>query len=897
MNITALQSVISSVLVLAQCPCLAAPAQSACEPSWVPTFGGASGLDASVRSLAVYDDGSGPALYAGGTFTTAFGPDGAQAVDHIVRWDGSSWSPLGGGFDGTVHALTVLDDGGGPALYAAGEFAAAGGAPAAHVARWDGAAWTSLGGGTNGAVYALAVFDGGGGPALYAGGEFTSAGGLQANHVAKWDGSGWSALGAGVSGGSETNVYALAGFDDGTGPALYAGGSFTSAGGVGASRIAKWDGSTWSNLGSGLSGCCFAVQALAVFDDGTGPALFAGGWFDTAGGVAAPGIAKWDGSSWSSLGGGLYVVYSLAVFDDGTGPALYAGGAGFAAQWDGATWSSLDGWSEDLYGAFDMNVVALTVFDDGPGQALYAGAEPPVLVIASDEAPVAAAELQHIVRWDGESWSALGDAVGPVGVKGTVEALTVFDGGEVPLLVAAGAFDEAGGVSAQGIAAWDGASWSPLGSGIEGVLALASFDDGTGPALYAGGDFATAGGVQASNVARWDGLQWSALGRGTNGVVAALVVFDDGSGPALYAGGAFTLAGGQPALHVARWDGSQWSAVGSESLGSVTALCAFENGTGPVLAAAYQDLLGFGWVAAEVAAWDGVQWSVLGSFFPCCMSTYATINALAVFDSGTGPVLYVGGDFLGGLAAWDGAGWVSMGGGGGGGGGVKGSPWPFDPWVSALAAFDDGSGAALYVGGLFETAGGVPASNIARWDGTDWSPLASGILGSVNALAAFDHGSAPGLYCGGSLVPPDSGDPYLARWGCPSSITVLPGCFGNPAQLVALTEAAVGEVLDLKFTGMAGSAGHSLLFLGADGTDPGGCGWILPGFGEALLAPHPTPLFLASEPTVSGVAIFSVAVPEDAALVGLTAFLQAAGAVHSTRSIELSTALAVTLLE
>ena len=47
------------------------------------------------------------------------------------------------------------------------------------------------------------------------------------------------------------------------------------------------------------------VRALTVFDDGSGPALYAGGAFTTAGGVAANHIAKWNGSSWSALGSGM----------------------------------------------------------------------------------------------------------------------------------------------------------------------------------------------------------------------------------------------------------------------------------------------------------------------------------------------------------------------------------------------------------------------------------------------------------------------------------------------------------------------------------------------------------------------------------------------------------------
>ena len=91
-------------------------------------------------------------------------------------------------------------------------------------------------------------------------------------------------------------------FDDGGGPALYAGGDFTTAGGVAANGIAKWDGSSWTALGSGMNA---DVHALTVFDDGGGPALYAGGDFTTAGGVAANNIAKWDGSSWTALGSGI----------------------------------------------------------------------------------------------------------------------------------------------------------------------------------------------------------------------------------------------------------------------------------------------------------------------------------------------------------------------------------------------------------------------------------------------------------------------------------------------------------------------------------------------------------------------------------------------------------------
>jgi hypothetical protein len=138
--------------------------------------------------------------------------------------------------NGGVAALTVFNDGGGPALYAGGSFTTAGGVAAISIAKWNGSSWSALGNGMNGSVAALTAFNDGGGPALYAGGAFTAAGLVAANRIAKWNGSSWSALGSGVS----DEVYALSAFDDGGGAALYAGGRFVVAYDSGDSFLAKW---------------------------------------------------------------------------------------------------------------------------------------------------------------------------------------------------------------------------------------------------------------------------------------------------------------------------------------------------------------------------------------------------------------------------------------------------------------------------------------------------------------------------------------------------------------------------------------------------------------------------------------------------------------------------------
>src|SRR5690606_19830830 len=110
------------------------------------------------------------------------------------RWDGQTWSPVDGncpdtwqngcGMSTTVSSLAVFDDGTGAALYAAGGFVSAGGVPVQRIAKWDGETWSDVGGGTNALISALEVYDDGTGPALYAAGGFTSAGGVPVGQIA-----------------------------------------------------------------------------------------------------------------------------------------------------------------------------------------------------------------------------------------------------------------------------------------------------------------------------------------------------------------------------------------------------------------------------------------------------------------------------------------------------------------------------------------------------------------------------------------------------------------------------------------------------------------------------------------------------------------------------------------
>jgi hypothetical protein len=330
---------------------------------------------------------------------------------------------------------------------------------------------------------------------------------------------GWARQGASINGGSPT-----AAFDDGSGPALFvAATTLTPDGQAPINRMARFDGQTWADASAGLNE---GVIDLEVLDDGSGPRLYAllDGRLsrDTA-------IATWNGASWDPMpvtGIGFDQIRAIAMYDDGSGPALYAGGR----------------------------------FDEIDGQP-----------------------ATNLARFDGETWTAVGDATW-LSVREGILELAVHDDGTGPALIAAGEFGMfLDGQPTYGVVRYTASGYEPMGRGLDATIStLATHDDGSGPALYAGGD--VIGGVRW-----WDGTAWSDPRQGVDGVVYDLLSYDDGRGPALYAAGSidFTLGSpGRPAAYIGnlgRWDGSAWSSLGEGVNGPVDTLAAYDDGTGPAL--------------------------------------------------------------------------------------------------------------------------------------------------------------------------------------------------------------------------------------------------------------------------------------------------------------------------
>ncbi len=861
-----------------------------------------SALNGEVRSMVVFDNGSGAALYAAGTFTTA----GGVTVNRVAKWNGTQWSALGSGLGGgttpSVDALVVFDDGTGPKLYAGGKFTTSGSTSAKYVAKWTGTAWAQVGLGLASQVYALAVFNDGTGSRLFAGGSFTTANSITFNRLAKWNGSAWQAVSNGLNG----VVRSLAVHNDGGGSKLYIGGLFTQAGGsVTANRVARWSGSAWSAVGSGVSGGSpIQVNALLPWDSGSGAKLYAGGRFTTAGSATVNHISLWNGAAWAAVGTGLGTqVNALASFDDGTGSALYAAGsftniAGTTfnrlARWNGIAW-------EPVGSGVNGNALA-----DVPGT--LPGKEPSLFVggafssangttstrVARLRRPSTcqddlAPNLTFVTPLEGSAQGSstpqltfgFGDYGGGV-QSGTIEVqqagaplatsctytadtatcalLQPVSGGAVTL--SATIRDLAGNRSLPVTRSFvvedlvpptlsiteplEGAATVPPrpairftygdeGSGVD-TTSLALLVNGTSVGWEC--QFGASTGVCVpvadlptgaillsatvrdlkANLSPVASVQFSVRASPSYSVtLSGTTRFEDGS-PAAGARVEFLHAAAPYTISAS--DGS--FSLGPTSLTSLTPIdlvarvtvssksyLGFLNDFTPPAAGTHP--------AGDITLRKRCGYGELTTPWMPTEATFSgTVKTAAMLDSGNGPQLFVGGDFnytsqgtRAQIAHWTTNGWADVGG---------GFDYEVQPIVNSLVAFDDGEGEALYAGGLFHSAGGETANNLAKWDGVRWIEVGRGTNGEVDSIAAFDDGRGPALFIAGDFIAVQStldwtGFSYaipadhLARWDGEQWSSVPAG---PPPEFLAGT---------IRFVvGSDGSAQVLYVFSSSDGT-------------------------------------------------------------------------------
>jgi hypothetical protein len=487
-------------------------------------------------------------VYAGGDFLSI----GGTTARNVARLNGSAWQAMGAGFaTGTVRAL-VLDEA--SHLYAGGDFTA----PGSHVAYWDGSAWSALAAGVGGSVFTLSY---------QAASRTLYAGVADTDTVQTWNANtlSWSKIGDTYTGSG--NVYSM----QVVGGEIYAVGDFYFFGETLASRVAHWNGGAWlpmeTPVGLGVTGVPNLMFSITSDNKG---GMVLSGQFSRAGSILHPGnIARFNGTAWERLGGGFNDMVSTTAVD---GDQIYAGGyfdeaggswdpltkqfvgrspANRIARWDGVQWNVL--------GAGIGGGAVFTIYPTGNG-GLYAG---------GSFSSAGGGTANGVAKWDGVNWTPLMDGVNN-GVDGGVNALAQDPLGN---LYVGGCFSHAGGKAVDSLAVYRASdhTFQSLGA-VDGTCVFALKYDIPSGKLYVAGDMKSISGLTVNGVAMYDPATatWSAMAENSNvgllksgGGVGSVNDLQLDSSGRVYVTGDFQSAGGKTVGNIARWNGASWDTLGT----------------------------------------------------------------------------------------------------------------------------------------------------------------------------------------------------------------------------------------------------------------------------------------------------------------------------------------------
>ncbi len=377
-------------------------------------------------------------------------------------------------------------------------------------------------------------------------------------------------------------------------------------------------------------------------------------------GLAGSASAQCDPSWDTTLGNpGITSGYiqPMTEWDDGTGAKLYVGGSavdygGLAAIDYLGVYNPADGtWSRPGLGigqgSTNAFLTKMLPWDDGDGEKLY--------VIGQFNFAGGSDAGNSFARWDGTDWEGVGAGFTQATVRASYDLLPADIGDGERLYVCGSQWGTIGGVTANGLASFDGATFHQWGNGlgVQGTFnpfaaAMADWDDGSGRAIYVCGRFDSVDGVAARNVARFNVAsgQWESFGQSLVPVsslqnMTTFEIFDDGTGPALYvAGTGFRINGGGPIYLAAKWDGTSWTGIGQTVSGRITDLEVFDDGNGPALYASGTAFFEVGYFAKlEAGLWQPVLGSGVNN--PPVNGNFASAFGLYAW----GDQLLVGGNF------------------------------------------------------------------------------------------------------------------------------------------------------------------------------------------------------------------------------------------------------------
>jgi len=320
--------------------------------TWLPMD---KGIDCSIGGTTVRNivvDSIADKLYVSGIFVE----DGNCSIMRgIAQWNGQSWDSIGRGSEGSVpkFGMTMYKD----TLYASGNFY--NGNTTIYTAKWNGTFWDTI---LNSSEIALTYTEKD--RILYIGGTFDYWGGDSTYMIKKYDGTHFTGEIPYCFSGGGNSINAMAFYRD----TLYVAGYYDLLSCYGLGSLGKWDGTAFLLVSPEFAndgGNC-NIQAMVEFQG----ELYVGGYFLQSHGYAGNFIMKWNGTSFSSVGTGMNNrVRCMKVYNN----KLYVGGdftsaGGLAsncvAMWDGSNWHSMTTDTFDVVTGASPSVEAMAVYHD-----------------------------------------------------------------------------------------------------------------------------------------------------------------------------------------------------------------------------------------------------------------------------------------------------------------------------------------------------------------------------------------------------------------------------------------------------------------------------------------------------------------------------------------------------
>ncbi len=734
------------------------------------------------------------------------------AADSALLADDVNWDTRFGraGFNSDVQALLVLPNGD---IIAGGAFTDVGGDIVAdHIARWDGTDWHALGTGLNDKVQALLRLPNGD---IVAGGRFSEAGGVPARSVARWDGSRWHPMGEGLGSAYrywDSEVHALALGKNGD---LWAGGKFYKPVGQPESGAARWDGTEWSRSGDAPFG---EVRSLAVAPNGD--VVVGGDLALSERAMKTESVMRWDGKKWHQIdepeahrSNSYLHISHVAVAPNGD---IWASGqvngtkensqeykSDCVMRWDGTKWRVPGTGFERL--SFENGALKIgpkgEVLIGGELNVSSTGTKPSYGILRWDgkqlqPSPCPVKQVQAIavaangdliiagyapnvgravVRWNGQQMQVF-ETRGKYHGRLDLRHCAALPNGDFVAIAQLPNFSNSYSYPGFGIARLSGNTWQPLSD------SASCFTEAL--AVTPGGDVLAADWVLSprsqkgypdfigSQILRWHGRKRQVVGPMLNGSISGIGMLPNGD---ILAAGSFTDASDDPAAdYIARWDGTRWRPFGEGLQEPVTALAV--SSTGEVMITGYRKHVVAGDTEARnfyVARSDGHgRWQALGPDFPQVVHTLVFLPSGDVVAGGAFTHLN-GQPTANHVARWDGSHWRPLGTG-------------LNTDITKLAVAPNGL--LLAAGNKYYPPEGAPSDSLPQsltdrlpvseslvcWDGTSWRILGTGLNGDVSDMVVAPDGRVAVV---GNFSTSGSGRRAMAGFGIyrfPSSVPMRP---------------------------------------------------------------------------------------------------------------------------